>query len=1179
MKRLFAWLFKPWLLALLGVLMLSLILWFEGPLLAFDGREPLAQESVRWMLIGLLLLAWAAYFGWKWVSARLANRRLAEGLAVSAAPGEKEAAEEISVLRERMQQAVEVLRETGARGKRGFASRGQYLYQLPWYLFVGVPGCGKTTALMRSGMHFPLAEKLGQGSVGGIGGTRNCDWWFTDEAVLLDTAGRYITQDSDKDADRNAWLGFLDLLKKYRPRSPINGVIVAVSVEDLLEPDRNERQAQAVTIRERIAELHQRLGIQFPVYVMLTKCDLLPGFSEYFERFDQEQRAQVWGCTFPLAKDGGASEALAVFPTEFQGLERQLQGRLLERMQEERDLRRRGLLYGLPQQFASLAAPLAEMLAGIFQPSRYAPATQLRGVYLTSGTQLGTPIDRVMSSLASAFGLPRQALQQNRDSGRSYFVTRMLRDLVFPEAGLAGLNLHLERRRLLMQRVTIGAAVALTLLVAVGMTISYFRNQSYVAEVARRSDDLARSINTAPSRVDPVALLPVLEAARSVAGEHDGVPLLNRFGLYQGEKMGAGADLAYRRLLRDTLLPTLQARLETVLRRGEANNPEALYELLRLYLMLGDRRHFDSESVQTWADLDWVRNLVNISEAQRQQLSRHVASLLDDYSKGAEPVRLDNLLISQTRLSLARLPLAKRVYNRVKRDLAHAGLPEFSVASAVGADVSGVLVRASGEPLTRGIPGTHTIAGYRKFLGLMDDATAETVRDNWILDRNEGDVANPAQMAASVRQLYFEDYIRQWDQLLGDVRVAPFSTLDQAARISTSLSGEDSPLRKFLQAAARETTLETAPASAGGTAGAAVDAAKGKINAAKKKLESVFGGAASEPASVTTAPGNAVDQHFDALHKLVGAPGAGQRTPLDQALSTLKDATLYFDAAEGAHRSGAPPPPPDALNRLKREAEGKPAPLVTVMQGVKAGAEGLTLGNERARLNALWSAAAAPFCRQAIAGRYPLVRGGAREITADDFGKFFGPNGMVDDFFQKNLANRVDMSGPQWRWRAGGDASLGMSQDVLNEFQRAAKLRDMFFAGGGRQPSLRFDLKPVAAEPGLTRVLLEIDGQAVNYASDAAATATTVQLPSGKGSGLVRFQVEPPSAQTVPSTEGPWAWLHMMDRGQLEGGQSERYRLTFDLGGRRINYELIASSVVNPFRRDALQPFHCMEKL
>ena len=116
-------------------------------------------------------------------------------------------------------------------------------------------------------------------------------------------------------------------------------------------------------------------------------------------------------------------------------------------MQQERDLQRRALLYRFPQQFAAIGEVLGGFLNAVFEPTRYEQAALLRGVYFTSGTQEGSPIDRVMGALAAAFGLDRKVLPPNAVSGRSYFITALLRELMFKEAGLAGTDRRFEQRR------------------------------------------------------------------------------------------------------------------------------------------------------------------------------------------------------------------------------------------------------------------------------------------------------------------------------------------------------------------------------------------------------------------------------------------------------------------------------------------------------------------------------------------------------------------------------------------------------------------------------------------------------------------------------------------------------------------------------------------------------------
>ncbi len=111
---------------------------------------------------------------------------------------------------------------------------------------------------------------------------------FAEEAVLIDTAGRYTVQDSDEKADSASWLSFLTLLKTNRPKQPINGVIIALSLEDLMKLSDQEIEQHSVAIRKRLLELYEQLKVDFPVYALFTKADLVVGFNEFFGAFSED---------------------------------------------------------------------------------------------------------------------------------------------------------------------------------------------------------------------------------------------------------------------------------------------------------------------------------------------------------------------------------------------------------------------------------------------------------------------------------------------------------------------------------------------------------------------------------------------------------------------------------------------------------------------------------------------------------------------------------------------------------------------------------------------------------------------------------------------------------------------------------------------------------------------------
>ena len=230
-------------LAGVGVASLASLVYFAGPFIAIGDFHPLDNYIVREIVIVLLVAAVASFGGFKFYRRKKNAAALASGVSET----EKRESDE-APLKDKMKDALATLKAAGG-GKKDF------LYDLPWYLLIGPPGSGKTTALINSGLKFPLLQGASPAAVAGVGGTRYCDWWFTDEAVLIDTAGRYTTQDSDAALDKESWFAFLSLLKKNRPRQPINGVIVAISLEDLMTLSQVDLAAHSAAIRARLLEL------------------------------------------------------------------------------------------------------------------------------------------------------------------------------------------------------------------------------------------------------------------------------------------------------------------------------------------------------------------------------------------------------------------------------------------------------------------------------------------------------------------------------------------------------------------------------------------------------------------------------------------------------------------------------------------------------------------------------------------------------------------------------------------------------------------------------------------------------------------------------------------------------------------------------------------------------------
>ena len=1198
MKKILGILFHPILLAVIGLLALSAVIWFFGPLLAFAAWRPLEPEWARLALIAVIFLLFVGKKLWVVLKAKRVNAQMMDGLlrsAPAAAAAQPSAsAEEVETLRQRFEEALAKLKQAGLGGagrKSGLGAlfgRRQYLYQLPWYVFIGAPGSGKTTALINSGLQFPLAESFGAGAIRGVGGTRNCDWWFTDEAVLLDTAGRYTTQESNREVDASAWTGFLQLIRKHRPRRPINGIILTVSVLDLLQQSPDERERHAAALRARIQELHEGLNIRFPIYVLVTKCDLVAGFMEFFGEYGKEERAQVWGTTLPLRDPREAGDPLAGFAAELSALEQRLNDRLVDRMQLERDPQKRALIYGFPQQFGNLKELLNGFLGSVFTASRFHETPMLRGVYFTSGTQEGSPIDRVMGALARSFGIERRMLPPQAASGRSYFLTRLLKDVIFAEQGLAGTNLKLERQRALLK----WGAYALIAGLAIGLTlawfISYRNNSAYVAAVDDKVAQVKKQVEALPTgtTTDVVSLLPVLQsvqelsAASGVAGGHE--PWSMGFGLFQGDKLASAANNAYRRLLQDTFLQRLVFRLEEQLRSGRRDNLELLYEGLKSYIMFHDGEHFDADALKAWITADWERNLPrDVAVEQRRQLESHLDAL---FARGAvsPPLPADAQLIQGVRSQLAALPLPQRVYSRLKRQGVGADIPEFTLAQAGGPSTSLVFTRAGGEPLTKGVPGLFTYNGYHKAFIKEADKVARQLADeeSWVLgitDKQQSRFIDPrevSRLTEDVRRLYLEDYARVWEKLVADIRLIPSTSLQKSIETARILSAVDSPMPPLFRAIVKETTLGEKQEEAK----TVVDKATDKVKESREGLLKMLGGAdqaaAAGPAKKLE---SVVDDRFDGLRRMVKPPAPGQPAPIDSLAPLINDFYALLLATDDARKKGVPPPPGDALAKMKAESARLPEPLRSMLQSLSSSGTAQASAAVREDLSREVGAALGEFCPKAINGRYPFVRASQRDVTQEDFARLFAPGGLIDDVFQKKLAQFVDTSTKTWTFRQGTDMAASAS---LVQFQRAAAIRDVFFRSG-RAVGMRLDFKPVEMDASINQLILDVDGQLVKY-SHGPQVPQAVQWPGPRGSTQVRLQVQPPSAAGASGQvfEGPWALFRMFDQVQIENTvQPEKFKVTFNIEGRKATFEVTTSSVQNPFRLRELEQFQCPGRL
>ncbi|MGA7216136.1 MAG: type VI secretion protein IcmF/TssM N-terminal domain-containing protein, partial [Terrimicrobiaceae bacterium] len=347
---------------------------------------------------------------------------------------------------------LEDLRKRFQQGLDKFKAVGKDLYRLPWYVVIGEPAAGKSEAIRRCDVGFPPGM---QDDFQGVGGTINMNWWFTNYAVILDTAGRLLFEEVAP-GTTSEWKEFLGLLRKHRPNCPINGLLLVIPADSLVKDSEQRIDERAGVITRQLENIQRELDIRFPVYVIIAKCDLLNGFREFFEDVDDPgaQRQMLgWSNPDPIDKPF----QLDLMDQHLRTVVERLRRRRLKLMEDPvaKDSTHRRTdevdrLYAFPNSISLITPSLRRYLSTIFVKSEWSTRPLfLRGIYFTSSLREGSELDQ---ELAQAIGVSVDDLPSGRvwERETSLFLRDLFIEKIFREWGLvtrATNTLRMLRRR------------------------------------------------------------------------------------------------------------------------------------------------------------------------------------------------------------------------------------------------------------------------------------------------------------------------------------------------------------------------------------------------------------------------------------------------------------------------------------------------------------------------------------------------------------------------------------------------------------------------------------------------------------------------------------------------------------------------------------------------------------
>jgi type VI secretion system protein ImpL len=1154
-------------LAALGYLTLAALLWISTRLL---GLPP----AWGWGLFLLALVAGAALWGWRRWRTRHAAAELGDMLeqqAVAATPRANAAQrQEQEAIRQRMLDAIATIKGS----KLGHLSGDAALYELPWYMVIGNPAAGKSTAIASSGLQFPFADSQ---IVQGVGGTRNCDWFFTTDGILIDTAGRY----SVADEDRAEWFGFLSLLKKYRKKAPINGVIIAVSVAELTGNRPEFAINLAKNLRQRVQELTEKLGVHAPVYVVFTKADLITGFAEFFQDAEGAERDRVWGATLPYSLHVTGQQVLNQFDARFDELYEGLKDTSAANMALQWRERMPPGVFTFPLEFSTVKAPLRAFIATLFEENPFQFKPVFRGFYFTSALQEGTPVAASSKRVAQRFDIRLQAdHHEQTQQQQGYFLLNLFRKVIFADKDLVAQYASPAKTR--MRYAAFFAATAFAGLALGGWSWSYVNNRQLVANVEA---DLAQAVRVQDKRLDLQSRFEALQILQDRIEQLESYrtqrPLSLSLGLYQGEHLERKLREEYFSGVREVMLKPVGEALEGYLTEVNRNaaqlqpasrattastaaapdaqaaaqpfkdssptSSEDAYNALKTYLMLADPAraegaHLNDQLTRFWRG--WLD--ANRGAMPREQMIRGAERIITFYLAQIQDTSWPRLepklaLVDQARENLKRvvrgMPARERVYADVKARAA-TRFPTMTVARIVGEQDKELVLGSYA------IPGTFTREAWEGFVrdAFRDAANRELQSADWVLRTSAKDdltlEGSPEQIQKSLVELYKTDYAREWQRFLQGVTIRDLAGFDAAAAAMNRLGDPQiSPIAKVVSTVYEQTSWDNPTLADAGMARAQRGIAAWFREAVLRQTPSRINVSIPAPggAQKSALPLGPVGREFAGVARMVAAKDndaslmRGYMAHLSKLRSRFNTIKNQGDPGPGAKQlmqqtlDGSGSELADALKYVDEQMltgmsdTQKQAVRALLVRPLMQSFAVIVKPTE-AEIDKVWAAQVLTPFRQNLVTKYPFSPESRLEASNAEIGQVFGPQGAVAKFFDTTIGPLVVRRGDALSARTWANMGINLAPPVLGSFPGwVAPLSEggvaNAAASSGSEAQTMFDLQAVSSL-GATEFTIEIDGQALRWRGQPQPWVHMV-WPNARGLPGTRITAITPQGNTV----------------------------------------------------------------
>lgn len=1059
------------------------------------------------------------------------------------------------------QEALKDLFKTAWQFLKKASFNDERLASLPWYWLMGPPQSGKTVLINQAELNLIPAKHLATDPKDEGEHNKRCNWWLCDQATLLDIPGAYLAADNSNSMTLN-WQQFLHVAKKYIRQKPPSGIILTLALPDWAEQTKTQQQEFTQKLRQDFLLLSKHLETYCPVYLVLTKVDKIAGFTEFFSDLGQEERREIWGMNLTQNNPEKSPSLPSLFKMQLDQMLKRLHDRVIWRVHQERNVERRALIQHFPWQMENLKSGLAAFLYQLGDILGLRGPTPLQGIYFASNTQHGKAVDCIPKTASKELMTATTADHEMviwTPQQSAYFTQNLLQKFIFSQTEPIKFKPHLRRHKksqlsgyLLASGLVLGSSFFMV------HSLDTKINNLNAAEMALLN---YRNLTKELPPFDPnlSQTLPALDALyHSVNLLHQASVPWAAESLHSATRLTQLADAAYDQALSHYFLAGLGSMLEPIL--ANTNNPESLYDALRIYLMLGNPVHFDPIAIRNWFSTYWQQTLKDDPDLENR-LMIHLNAFLEHRPT---PLALNQQLIDKARNTLTTMPYPQLAYDILKSQSKyhlnnpfHFDTPEQTTAF----DKVFTITNNSAE-----IPSLYTARRFQEvYFQDIPHICSSVQNGDWVLGlqaRPSSTLEDQQALIETVRQLYLQDYANTWKKFLANLQIVNWKNWQQGLDALNNITAAKSPLFQVLNIVLVNTALDKLISLSHNIT---ID----DLQTIQTNLTNQFQGINNILTVSEITKQNSFGGILQDLTQLknylttIAKANNSDRAALDAAKQRLTSTNLA-----------------DPINSMAKRAAQLPMPIQGWLNAIAANSWQLLLSHSAQYLNDTWQSQILSYYLDHLNNRYPLFKNSIQDISLTDFAHFFGPGGLMDSFFKNDLSAFIDTSQANWHYRSFENQTIKLSPAILTQLERANLMRAMFF-NSNNQLSVSFVLQPIALELDVASFTFSLNGQTFTQHYTDKGVPHYLTWPNNLQQPVTTLTFSNHQGHNASKTEfGPWGLFRVLDQANLQALDNiKTFQLTFDLNGNAARYHLLASDPINPFVPGIIDAFRCPDSL